>query len=46
MEVQDLVNQITQAISLGAGLGVLLGLSEWLVKFFLSAVFDRFNFKG
>lgn len=46
MDVQILVNEITNVISIGAGLGVLLGLSEWLVKFFLSMVLDRFTFKG
>lgn len=39
----NIINLIVQVASYGAGLAVVLGLSEWLVKFFLNMVLDRWG---
>ena len=39
----DVISLVVQVASYGAGLAVVLGLSEWLVKFFLNMVLDRWG---
>ena len=39
----DIISLIVQVASYGANLAVILGLSEWLVKFFLNMVLDRWD---
>jgi len=43
MSGQDLIDQILPAISYGAGIAVLLGVSEWLVIFVVRAFLDHFG---
>lgn len=43
IQVSDLLDEIMPVISYGACLGVILGLCEWLVSFFLTFALDRFK---
>lgn len=43
MDYQPIINEIAELVGIAAPLGVLLGLSQWAVMFFLDAVFDRFS---
>ena len=43
MEIQDVVDTIIPCIQYSVTIAIILGLSEWLVTFFLTFALDRFK---
>lgn len=41
MDVNSLVDEITSACSLGAGIAIIIALCEWVVCFFVRAIKDK-----
>lgn len=45
VDINDLIVNIVDIVRYGAGVGVVLALAEWMTRFFISMVTDRFTTK-